>query len=448
MGLRVGFASVDITPPLGIPIAGYYQLRLARTVLDALEARALALSDGENTVILYSIDLLELKDEFSAPIIEYISNKLGIGRDRLFLACTHTHTGPQLDGDAAPELRKEYIAFLTRRLADAGRMALDDLKPARMGFGLSKAPGIAFIRRFRMKDGTIHTNPGIKNPDVLCPVGEIDDTVSTVRFDREGADTVVLAHFAVHPDTIGGCVISADWPGFARRSVEKALDGVKCMVFNGAIGDVNHVNTQPEGGALNDLKMDFDDCVRGYGHARHMGRCIAGAVMQIYDKVEYCADTKVDAAQSRIFCPSNRPAPEDIPEAERICRLHSAGRDAEIPFVGMQLTTVVAEAERMLALKDGPDGFELLISAVRVGPVALAGIPGEPFSQTGRELKACGKYRLVLPCCCVNGYANYFPLEKDYAEGGYEARSSLFKAGVAEAIRDECLKLLGALSDR
>ncbi len=446
MGLSVGFANVNITPPLGIPIGGYYQLRLAEQVLDELEASALAVSDGRSTVLIYSVDLLELKSAYCDPIRRQISQALDISPERVFIACTHTHTGPQLDGDAAPELRQEYFAFLGRRLADAGRLALNDVKPARMGFGVSHAPDIAFIRRYRMKDGTIHTNPGIRNPEVVCPVGEVDDSVSVLRFDRDGGETVVVTHFAVHPDTIGGCVISADWPGFARRAVEKSLDGVKCMVLNGAIGDVNHVNTQPSGGAMNDLKMDFDDCMRGYGHARHMGRAVAGAVMQIYDKVEYCGEVSVDAAQKRIFCPSNRPAPEEIPNARRICELHLSGRDNEIPFTGMQLTTVVAEAERMLELQNGPDGFELLLSAVRVGSVALIGIPGEPFSETGREIKAAETWRLALPCCCVNGYANYFPLAKDYAEGGYEARSSLFKAGVAETIRDECLEMLDALA--
>ena len=218
------------------------------------------------------MDLLEIKSEFCEPMMDQISGETGVPRDCIFIACTHTHTGPQLDGDEAPVLRSEYVTFLGRRLSDAGRMALQDMSPARMGWGTAHAPGIAFIRRFRMKDGTIHTNPGIFNPDVIGPVGEIDDRVSAVRLDREGKDSILIAHFAVHPDTIGGCVISADWPGWTRRFAEKAIEHVKCVVFNGAIGDVNHVNTQPAGGYMNDLKMDFDDCVRGYGHSRHMNR--------------------------------------------------------------------------------------------------------------------------------------------------------------------------------
>ena len=131
--------------------------------------------------------------------------------------------------------------------------------------------------------------------------------------------------------------------------------------------------------------------------------------------------------------------------ARRIQVAHAAGRDEEIPYVGMQLTTMVAEAERMLLLEHGPEGFDLRISALKIGSVALCGIPGEPFAETGRHIKAAPGWKMALPCCCTNGYANYFPLASDYAEGGYEARSSLFQAGVAEQIQAECERLLETL---
>ena len=443
--LHVGYSKANITPPLGIPIAGYYQLRLAERVLDELEAIALSFSSKGKRALLIVCDLLELKSEYCEPILDDIARRTCIPRQNIFIACTHTHTGPQLDGDAEGELRKAYFSFLMRRLGDACLMAIKDEAPARMGLGRASAPGISFIRRYRMTDGTIHTNPGLDNPEVVCAVGEADDEVSVIRFERENAPDVVLAHFQVHPDTIGGCVISADWPGFARRSLEKALDGVRCAVLNGAIGDLNHVNTHPTGGWMNDLTMDFDDCVRGYGHARHMGRAVAGAVMQIYDKVEWQTHDTVCALQSVIRCPANLPKAEELPKARRIQAAHAAGRDEEIPYTGMQLTTVVAEAERMLLLEHGPEGFDLRISALSIGDAALCGIPGEPFAETGRKLKALPGWKMALPCCCVNGYANYFPLASDYAEGGYEARSSLFQAGVAEQIEAECARLLEKL---
>ncbi len=133
-------------------------------------------------------------------------------------------------------------------MTDAAVMAVGDLKPARMGLGIGKAEDVAFLRRFLMKDGSIKTNPGVNNPDIKEPIGIVDERVNVIRIDRENADTVVLVNFDNHPDTVGGNLISADWPGFTRRTVEKALDNTKCVFFNGAQGDVNHVNVHPKGG--------------------------------------------------------------------------------------------------------------------------------------------------------------------------------------------------------
>ena len=446
--LCAGFARVNITPPMGMPIAGYYQVRLAEKVLDELEANAVAVAAGEEKLLLISVDILELLSPYSDPIRERIARRTGVQEDHIFLACTHTHTGPKLNGDEAPELQKQYFDFLASRLEDVCVFALQDLRPARMGYGTAHAPNVAFIRRFRMKDGSTRTNPGINNPDIAEPIGEVNDAVGVVRFDREGADDILLTHFGCHPDTVGGCVISADWPGFVRRTLEKTLDHVKCVLFNGAQGDVNHVNTAPGDGDLNDLTLDFDDVMRGYGHARYMGRAVAGAALQVYDKVNWVENPSVCAAQRVIRWPSNRPKPEELPLARLYDDLHRAGRDSEIPYQGMMLTTVVAEADRMLRLEHGPEDFALRLSAAAVGPVAFAGIPGEPFTETGRAIAGAASWGLALPCCCVNGYENYFPLMKDYLDGGYEARSSLFRAGVAEAVADGCLSLLKTLREQ
>ena len=125
--------------------------------------------------------------------------------------------------------------------------------------------------------------------------------------------------------------------------------------------------------------------------------------------------------------------------------LHEAGRDADIPYTAMELTTVVAEAIRMCNLEDGPEAFQLELTGVRIGDVALIGLPGEPFTDIGRQLKKAAGWRLVLPCCITNGYEGYFPTQDAYAEGGYEARSSVYRAGVAETLIEEGVALLDGM---
>ena len=439
--LKAGFARVNITPMLGISISGYFIPRKAETILDELEANALALGCGDAKTVLISVDTLGIKRAVLDPIRRNIAEVTGLPLEAIYIHSTHTHTGPSTNPGKEPSLEQEYVQQLLHRLTDAAVLALADLKPARMGYAVGQAPNIAFVRRFRMKDGSVQTNPGVDNPDILAPLGDVDERVSVLRFDREG-DSLVLVQFADHPDVVGGCKISADWPGFTRRTVEKVLDNVKCVFFNGTQGDVNHVNVHPRGGYLNNMFMDFDDVARGYDHSRYMGRVVAGGVLQAFDKVQYVDVDSLKCLERTIHVPANLPKPEDLPEARRIHALHEAGRDAELPYTGMMLTTVVAEAARMLRLEHGPDSFDMDLVGIAIGPVVMLGIPGEPFTGIGRGLKETEGWGLVIPTCCTNGYEGYFPMSDAYIEGGYEARSSRFAAGVAELMIDEGRKLL------
>lgn len=451
--LKVGFARLDVTPALGIEIAGYYKVRIADGVLDNLEANAVAFSDGKKTAVIISVDHCGIKQFYTDKFRAYASEVTGLPKDAIIIHSTHTHTGPQLpavdkydeDGGKDDLAGRKYVDLLCHKIADAAKMAIDDLKPAKFGYAVSKAPHISFIRRFKMKDGSTATNPGPDNPNIDHPIGDVDERVNVLRFDRDGADSVVLVNFGDHPDVVGGNKLSADWPGFLRRSLEKSLDNVKCVFCNGAQGDVNHVNVHPRGGDSNDMFLDFDDVMRGYGHARHMGRVVAGAVLQVFDKVNYVDVENIDFINRPINVPANLPSPDEIPLAHKYNDLHLAGKDSEIPFKAMGLTTAVAKAARIVRLENGPDSFPMALAGLKIGNVALVGIPGEPFTGIGVELKESEKFDLVLPCCMTNGSEGYFPMKDAYDEGGYEAGSSNFKAGVAELLVKEGKALLDEL---
>ena len=448
--LQAGFGRVNVTPMLGIDIVGYFKVRKAEAVLDELEINALALGCGETKVVLLSMDHCGIKQALADRFRRHVSEVTGVPYEAVLIHATHTHTGPALDGgtvcgEAADPLIAEYTQTVYHKMADAAVAAIADMKPAKMGYAVGTAPNIAFVRRFRMKDGSVKTNPGVNNPDILAPIGDVDERVNVLRFDQEGGKSLVLINFGDHPDTVGGNKISCDWPGFARRTVEQAIEGTRCIFFNGAQGDVNHVNVHPTGGYLNDMFMDFDDVARGYKHAQFMGRVVAGGVLQVYDKVYYRDVDSIRTVQKVLEIPSNMPAPEDMAQAHHINDLHNAGKDSELPYKGMMLTTVVAEAGRMVRLEHGPASFPMYLTGIAIGDVVIAGIPGEPFTGIGRGLKAAQGWELVLPMCLVNGSEGYFPMQDAYDEGGYEARSSNFKAGVAELIVEEGTKLLDSL---
>ena len=441
--LQAGFSKLNINPPMGIPMNGYFTPRHVEGFLDDLEVCAFALKVEDSTVVLLSIDTCMISTKHALSLRQSIANAVDLPIDAIWLHTTHTHTAPQIADtfDVIPlefpqqqTLRDEYFTFLGRRLTDVATLAIADLQEAKMGWAVGHAPNISFVRRFRMKDGTVRTNPGVGNPDILHPIGDADERVNVLRFDREN-DSLVLVNFGCHPDTIGGSLVSGDWPGFTRRQVEKSLDNVKCIFFNGAQGDVNHINVNAR---VNNYKCRYD-C------ARHMGNVVAGAVLQVYGNVNYTDVDSLRFLSKTAAIPSNMPKPEDMPLAHKYNDLHNAGRDSEIPFTAMELTTVVAEAGRMVRLEHGPESFDLGLCGIALGNIGLISIPGEPFTDIGRGLKEAEGWTLVLPIALTNGYDGYFPMKDAYDEGGYEARSSNYRAGVAEQIIEEGLQLLKEL---
>ena len=443
MKFSAGYARRDITPAEGTYINGYFHERRAKGVLDPLEICCLALALDEKKVVLCAIDNLGVPRRILNPMLEKAAEATGLPREAFYFSATHSHTAGALANNDEDEKEILYREQVTAALCEAAKAALADLAPCKMGTAIGKAPNSAFVRRYRMKDGSVRTNPGVNNPEVVAPVSEADERVPVIRLDRE-KDTLLLVSFANHPDTVGGEMISADWPGFARRETERALPDTKVIFFNGAQGDVNHVKIFPNEGDLNGMANDFDDVFRGYGHARYLGRVVAGAVLQVFDKVAYREVKELSWAQVEVKVPSNMPTPEEMPLARKYAELHKAGKDNEIPFEGMMLTTVVATSLRQLRLEHGPEFFSLPLSALRIGDVAMIGLPGEPFTGIGLGLKATEGPAMVIPTCATNAYEGYFPMMDSY-EGGYEAGSSNYKAGVAELFIEEGQKLVKSL---
>ena len=443
--LLVGFSRVDITPENGVAMEGYFIPRHVEGVLDRLEASTMALVMNGEKILIVSMDICQIKQVEMDIFREAICEATGVPTTNIYLTATHTHTGPWVFAANVGELELKYFAQLKQYLINGARIALADLKPASMGWKVGNAPDIAHGRRYKMKDGSVKTNPGVGNPDLLESIGEMDDRVNVLRFDREGGDTIVIANYGNHADSIGGCLVSADWPGFMRRTVERAIPGTKCFLLNGVEGDVGSISCFWKDGDLNNMELQFDDVMRGYSHARHMGNVVAGAVLQVYEKVNYVDVDSIEATEKVIHIASNMPDPSEMEMAHKYHNLHVAGKDDEIPFEGMMLTTVVAEAQRMVTLEHGPEAYEMKLSGVRIGNVALVGLPGEPFTGVGLEVKKAEGWDLVLPTCNTNGAEGYFPMMDAYEQGGYESRSSYFKAGVAEHLIEECKDLLDTM---
>ena len=175
--LSAGVARTDITPPIGIAHAnwGAQTHQRAAGVDLPLWATALALSDGDQTVVIVDVDLgggrnvVELQDA--------ISELTGLPRSHIRISFIHTHSGPSSNPWIAEgaEMFGPYLESLVGRIAGVAWAAIRDLRPARFAAGVGTC-GIAINRRFqRPEDGVVVVGRNWEGP--------VDHEVHVIRID-------------------------------------------------------------------------------------------------------------------------------------------------------------------------------------------------------------------------------------------------------------------------
>lgn len=444
--MKTGFSKTCINPPYGAPIRGYYAPRFTKGILDDIYVRAAAFDDGENKAVIISLDLIELDQKYFDDMKEAVNKATGIEKDAIFINCSHTHTGPLVGKDPASDKKSDeaYDAFLISSVRDAAVYAIDDLKEATIETAEAQAKNISFIRRYRMKDGSVATNPGVNNKNIDCALGKPNETVKLVKIIRENADDIFIINFGTHPDTLGGEYISADYMGYACSIIENAIRNTKCMFLQAPQGDVNHVNVSPSKGEAAISKIDFDGVPRGLKHTEHMGRVIAGAVLSVCSVTERVKADKISFKTKQVELPSNQEN-HRLEEAKTIHELYEAGRANELPYKEMALTTAVAEAERIIKLQNGPQAFTFTLSAIKIGDIVFAGIGGEPFTEVGNRICVQSPFEHTILCCLTGSAGTYIPTRESCEEGGYEVKSSVIKPGGDDIIVDGMTKLLNEI---
>src|SRR3954452_10137015 len=95
---------IDIPPPTGHRMAGYYDERLATGTHDPLKAKALVLRQGNEQVSLVFCDLVGVSLHVTTNARARASLKTGIPITNIVIAATHSHTGPLFD-----DVRRHYF---------------------------------------------------------------------------------------------------------------------------------------------------------------------------------------------------------------------------------------------------------------------------------------------------------------------------------------------------
>lgn len=424
--LRAGVAEVVITPPMGSEMAGYFQSRRATGILDDLYAKALVLDDGETKVALVTLDLIAIERPEVLAIRRLVEEETGIPGDNVMVSAIHTHTGPAVCHLFGAERDEGYVEEMVKKAAGAVGIAFRSLTEARVGSGRGEERGISFNRRYFMKDGTVRTNPGVRNPNVVKPAGPIDPDVTVMRIDRsDGKPMAVVVNFACHLDVIGGTKISADYPGEMSAILKRVYgDDFVSLFLTGACGDINHIDVFSA--------IQF----REEGLYRKMGTILAGEVMKVRERIRPTTALQVARVSKIISVGVREPSPEALNQ-----KLDLVDADKSL------VERVYLEEARILK-EMGLKAVEVEIQAIKVGEAVIIGMPGEIFVELGLAAKRGSGFPYPMICELANGYEGYVPTEKAFQEGGYEtrlARSSKLVPGAGEEMVSAALEIVKGL---
>ena len=460
-GLYAGVARADISPPVGIAQMTWgTQKHITAEGIDpvGMFATALVIGDGRQKFAMVDIDLLAIHDMDDVP--RRASELTGIPSDHIRLASTHTHAGPLLTsvkGPVGADLSKyekpfrTYWAVLQDKIVGAIVEANAHLEPVHV----AGAKGIGTIninRRLRAQDG--------RPPSVgVNPQGFVDRDLTVVRIDRaDRTPLAVLVNFQCHGTVLAwdNRVFSPDWIGPARRAVERALPGAKCLYFQGAAG-----NQGPIEGFTGDLGVPhrlgnilgleaaalaapIDTVVRA-PKFEGFEESTAYIARQPW-RIEGPRDATLKFVSKVIDVPGREYTPDEI---ERMRREVAAAKEklaaSHTPMAETRLRRVSDLLEQWQKPSTGKT-VKVRIQALRIGQVAIVAMPGEPFAEIGVAVKKASPFPVTMFCGYSSGEGgDYMPIASEYPYAGYEVDRTPYGRGAADKVIREATALYSDL---
>lgn len=382
--LMAGTARVDITPPIGTPLGGFgARINVPSVGIHSrLYARALAVSDGEDIVVIVGTEILAISDD----IYEAVFNKAQggmpfLGREDLIISATHTHSGPGglgkrfIEQQFVGDFNNDLFEFTTGRIAQAIINAYENMVPARIGAGRG------YIRNLSVNR--------------MIPDGMIDPELAVLRIDNiEGYPIAYLINFTAHATVHGSAnlYICGDYPGWLQKEVERKSPGAVAIFTNGAMGDI-----APR------LDGEFPSSLK---KAKEMGRILAEKALEIAEIIETTEEVEIISIGADIYLPPVQLRPFDfkIP-----------------PFLGQFFLD-----------------RKTFKNVILINDILLVALPCEPTVEIGQKLKQMVQEINYHPfiITLANDWIGYVVPEEHYHTDEYEARMSFYGPKMDSFIKD------------
>jgi hypothetical protein len=354
-----GWASERITPPLGTPLAGFgdRQGKPSTGVHDELYVKAVAISDGDDTVVLVGSDMLIVPDNIAELARAKATAETELGSGDILFNASHTHSGP---GAWAPGLAASLFGGAYNESVMEG---------------IANAFGTAIVHAYQnrkpatLAKGSIDVPEHIKN---RAHDGPVDSELNYLVFQHQDGKSCHVVSYSAHATVIGSdnMEFSADYPGYLERAIETRTGGM-AVFLAGAVGSMGP-------------RIDGPD---GFTRAETLGTALAERVLSDAAEAEY-TDT-VDVA--------------------------AIGFPFETPPLQLRLSSNWRLSPYLFSFVGLDDNAWL--SGVKIGDLFLYGTPCDMSGEISIEMKAWAQERGIdlWVLSFAGDYIGYVSPQKYYA---------------------------------
>jgi neutral ceramidase len=448
---QAGFAAADITPPTGWRRAGGYSEVVSTGIHDPLNSKAMVFSQGNTTVAFVGNDLCSVPRELTDRARQRASEKTGIPFAHIVIAATHTHGGPEYYGPLRDFLHAralkendgrdphepiDYQALLIERWVEVITKAHAARKPVTLSVAVPQQLGVAFNRRFLMKDGSTGWNPGKMNPDILRPLGPTDPDLPfvLVREGSSGKPLGCLTVFAMHAAIYGGPPFGACYPGHLQMRLRTELDAPDLIsIFGeGCAGDVNHI------------RINTSEPENGNTYPAVIGAILAATIKQAVPYARPIAAGQLTMRSVTVASPVTPVSEAEYTAARRIMETldHNGAQFLEVVDAWLKIFRHEFWQEYQGKLPQE-------VQAIRLDrDTAIVTLPHEVFVELGLGIKSASPFRTTIVLSLANDLDFYIPTRRAFEEGHYEPTSCPLEPGCGERLVQAAVGLLNELKQQ
>ncbi len=380
-----GMGKAELTPPMGVELAGYgyYLNRRAAQVLDPLYARALYVKTDAEKWLLVSCEVLGLSRQIVDEVKRALYEK-GLSDAQIMIVSIHTHTGPALKyHEGCGGVDPEFVKTVAGKIIRACLEAIGDARPVTALYGaFSPLMGDYAYNR-------------------ACPEGPVDHMVRGFILKRGGARPIAAASFACHAVSRGRVSgVSADYPGALNALLEKR--GYEPIYLNGLCGDIDPF-VAPE--------QDRDERLNAF----------AAAIETAFFKNLTSLSLTLSAGRLSFTLLHEKVTREQIRSAADAAVARAGGETEAAAHVARIWEKEMLEKFDRLEFQE-----EISVSFTKLGDRLVLALPFEGFTQIGVHLRERLNAPETMVLGCAEELLGYLPTRDDIKRGAYAALESTF----------------------